>query len=191
MGAAATWNTNRNTMHYFTSVRSNCICHWQFQLEKKWPLISEPWEASWTWGGLRFGELFCLCSDVQHAFSSGCFYTARGRGKWFRASSVGPEYWNAALRGDAKLLYLFMEHLKKEEEQQAFQREQRKSRLPTLSLPNEGVQMHRNVKCLPGRISMNDTASYSSLNPDLAVIREYTREWFSSMKSLSMTPAVC
>lgn len=70
-------------------------------------------------------------------------------------------------------------------------RENRGSWLPMLSLPNEGVQMHRNVKCLPEKISMSDTASYSSLNPDLAIIRDYTRELFCSMKSLPIIPAVC
>lgn len=52
------------------------------------------------------------------------------------------------LHDNAKLLYLFMKHLKNEKEQQAFKREQTTSWLPMFSLPKEGVKMHRNVKSL-------------------------------------------
>lgn len=46
-----------------------------------------------------------------------------------------------------------MKYLKDEKEQQAFKREQRKSWLPKLSLPKEGVKMHRNdVSCLLKKI---------------------------------------
>lgn len=93
-------------------------------------------------------ELLGRCLDVRHSFSSGCLYDAKGRGQVFRAQSGGLEYWNTPLNDNAKLLYLFMKQLKNEKEQQVFNREQRKSWLQKLSLPKEGVKMHRNVKSL-------------------------------------------
>lgn len=78
--------------------------------EKK-PLILEPWEATWSLGLTVFGTAL-ICLDVQHSFSSGCLYIAKGRGKLICSTSVGPEYWNTPLSNNAKLLYLFMKHLK-------------------------------------------------------------------------------